>query len=74
MKCVVTFDIGTTAVKGVLVSSAGEVLYSQSQTVHTIHNGDHREQDPREWYDLFCRISRQIIGSECKSEDIVVSL
>ena len=27
MKCVVTFDIGTTAVKGVLVSSAGEVLY-----------------------------------------------
>lgn len=71
MKCVVTFDIGTTAVKGVLVSSAGEVLYSQSQTVHTIHNGDHREQDPREWYDLFCRISRQIIGSECKSEDIV---
>jgi xylulokinase len=71
MKCVVAFDIGTTAVKGVLVSEQGEVLYAQSETVTTIYDGDHKEQDPKEWYELFCRISRTITSLHCEPENIV---
>lgn len=71
MKYVVTFDVGTTAVKGALVSSKGEVLFSQSETIDTIYDGKHKEQDPRAWYDLFCRISRRITNSEWNKEDII---
>ena len=33
---IATYDIGTTAVKGVLINEKGEVLSSESKTISTI--------------------------------------
>lgn len=71
MKYVVTFDIGTTAVKGVLVSTEGEVAFSKSMTINTIFNGDFKEQDPNEWYNKFCMISKEILGLDIEKENIL---
>lgn len=71
MKYVVTFDIGTTAVKGVLISTKGEVLFSKSKTINTIFNGDFKEHNPDEWYEKFCEISKEILSLNISKEDIL---
>lgn len=55
------YDIGTTAVKGVLMDDAGTVLSTYSEPVTTIFEGERKEQDPEEWWEQFCRISRRFI-------------
>lgn len=60
MKYIAAFDIGTTAVKGVLCSEDGVLLDSGSVDISTIFSGEnaeYKEQDPAEWYSAFCRIS-----------------
>ena len=56
-----TFDVGTTALKAVVVTDRGEAVFSGSQELHTIENGSFREQDPEEWYQVFCRLSGEIL-------------
>lgn len=56
-----TFDIGTTAVKGVLVSDTGEILLRASVDIHTCFEGNYKEQDPEEWYRAFLQISADFI-------------
>lgn len=58
---IAAFDIGTTAVKGVLVSEKGECIASTSVNISTYFQEDHQEQDPLEWYEAFCGISRQFV-------------
>lgn len=60
---VAAYDIGTTAVKGVLMEDGGRILSSASEPVTTIFKGDHKEQDPEEWWEQFCRISRGFVES-----------
>lgn len=55
---IAAYDVGTTAVKGTLVDERGRLIASFSQPVRTIYEGEHKEQDPQEWYEAFCRISR----------------
>ena len=43
-----TFDIGTTAVKAVVVNENGEPVFTGSSVIHTIETGNFKEQDP-EW-------------------------
>lgn len=50
MKHVLTFDVGTTEIKGVIVSEAGELLCSHSEKITMILHEDHMEQSPDEWY------------------------
>lgn len=60
MKYIAAFDIGTTAVKGVLCGEDGTLSASGSVDIHTIfggENAEYKEQDPAEWYSAFCRIS-----------------
>ncbi|MBO4990962.1 MAG: sugar kinase [Firmicutes bacterium] len=57
-KYIAAFDIGTTAVKGVLACEDGTLTASRSIDIPTIFEGDRKEQDPRVWYDAFCEISR----------------
>lgn len=59
MRCIATFDIGTTAVKGVLVGENGEAVTSCSKDIPTIFWGDRKEQNPQVWWDAFCKISLQ---------------
>lgn len=65
MKYIAAFDIGTTAVKGVLAGVDGKLAASSSIDIPTIFSGanaEFKEQDPRVWYDAFCRISDGFFG------------
>ncbi|MBE5808570.1 MAG: hypothetical protein E7317_09565 [Clostridiales bacterium] len=53
MNAVATFDIGTTAVKAVLVDASSNVLWQGSEEIPTLFAGDRREQDPRAWWAAF---------------------
>lgn len=59
MQYVVTFDIGTTAVKGVLVDLEGHAVYSDSINIPTIAENGQQEQNPEVWLDAFQTISRK---------------
>lgn len=64
---IATFDIGTTAVKGVLVSEQGKYLCSESLNIETYFDGSKKEQKPEDWYRAFCEISRKFtetVGNE----------
>lgn len=64
-----TFDIGTTAVKAVVVRDDRTAVFTDSAPVHTIEKGNFREQNPDEWYEAFCKISRRIF-TEIPAEKI----
>ena len=55
-----TFDIGTTAVKAVVVNEDGEPIFTGSSVIHTIETGNFKEQDPDEWYGSFCKLSKEM--------------
>lgn len=57
MEYIATFDVGTTAVKGVLVDLEGHAAASQSIGIPTIAENEHQEQDPRVWWEAFQAIS-----------------
>lgn len=72
MRAIATFDIGTTNVKGVLMSVEGTPLYAESRNIETLYRGpdkSHLEQDPRQWYIAFCDISMNFL-TKCPPEDI----
>ena len=56
-----TFDIGTTAVKAVVVNESGEPVFTGSSGIHTIETGNFKEQDPDEWYGAFCSLSKEML-------------
>ena len=56
-----TFDIGTTAVKAVVVNENGEPVFTGSSVIHTIETGNFKEQDPDEWYGAFCSLSKEML-------------
>ncbi len=61
MKAIATFDIGTTAVKGVLIQTDGKLISEQSMPLDTLRRGEdasHLEQSPQQWYQAFCSISK----------------
>ncbi len=70
MNCVATFDVGTTALKGVLVSTAGEILKEKSILIETIFKGDYKEQRPQDWYTAFCRISKQFFEEGLQPREV----
>ncbi|MDR1618728.1 MAG: hypothetical protein LBS06_06750 [Treponema sp.] len=70
MSCVAAFDLGTTAVKGVLVSDERTIVFQYALPLETLFSGDHKEQDPRDWYGAFCGISRKIFESGFRPEQI----
>lgn len=57
MEYIATFDIGTTAVKGVLVDLDGRAAAARSLEIPTLADGRFREQRPQDWWDAFRAIS-----------------
>ena len=55
-----TFDIGTTAVTAVVVNENGEAVFTGSSVIHTIETENFKEQDPDEWYEAFCGLSKEL--------------
>lgn len=66
---IATFDIGTTAVKGVLVSEEGKEILSASVNIETHFDGERKEQEPEDWYRAFCEISAGFFRS-CGAAEI----
>ena len=59
MYYIATYDVGTTAVKGVLVSSDGEIKTSELVQIKTYFQQDYKEQKPDDWFDAFCQIGKK---------------
>jgi xylulokinase len=71
MKYIATFDIGTTAVKGVIVSSDGNPVFSKSINIETIYEKNFIEQCPTDWYEAFCSISKEYFAQGYHADDII---
>lgn len=71
MKYIATFDIGTTAVKGVLISDEGAAVFTKSISIETIFEGDFKEQNPLDWYKAFCGISSEYFANGYSPKDII---
>ncbi|WP_227019810.1 xylulokinase [Sinanaerobacter chloroacetimidivorans] len=70
MKYIATFDIGTTAVKGVLMTASGKSVMEKSINLETILNGEYKEQRPEDWYAAFCEISGFFFREGLRPEDV----
>lgn len=57
MPYIASFDIGTTHVKGVLISSEAHILLEQNVAINTIHRGSFIEQNPQEWMNAIVEIA-----------------
>lgn len=70
MGYIATFDIGTTAVKGVLVGLDGGIAAARSVEIPTLAEGPFREQRPEDWWEAFRSISLDFCG-EVPLEEIL---
>jgi xylulokinase len=69
-KCaVVGFDVGTSGVRGVAVSAAGELLAEADEKIRRDHRaaGGIHEQEPDEWWQAVCSVG-QAIAKTLKEE------
>lgn len=71
MAYIATFDIGTTALKGALISTAGNSVKEKSVPLVTIFNGDYKEQRPLDWYAAFCEISNYFFEESFRPDEIL---
>jgi len=53
---IAVFDIGTSAIKCIVLNDAHSVVYTAKKDIETIRLGNFIEQDPNEWYEKFCSL------------------
>jgi xylulokinase len=72
---VLAIDLGTSALKVALVSTAGQVVASEQET-HQVRllPGGGAEQDPRHWWDLITRASSRLMAREAVPAGSVVAV
>lgn len=70
---IAAFDVGTTAVKGTLVDSSGKVHAADTRGIPTIRDTFGATQNPLDWYDAFCGVSRTLLGAGGRADAIVMS-
>ncbi len=71
MGYIATFDIGTTALKGVLISIEGKSVKEKSILLETVFSGDRIEQRPLDWYSAFCEISNHFFMEGFDPDEIL---
>jgi len=60
---VLAIDLGTSALKVALVSTAGDVVAAEEETHEvTLFPGGGAEQDPWQWWELITRASSRLMG------------
>lgn len=74
MEYIATFDIGTTAVKGVLVRRDGRTAAARSLEIPTLANSRFREQRPQDWWDAFRSISLEFCREVPPGEILAVAM
>ena len=57
MEYIAAFDIGTTAIKGALVTHDWQIAHTESLEIETIFSDGFIEQSPKQWYERFCLIA-----------------
>ena len=57
---IAAFDVGTTALKGILAAPDGTVAAACSRSIPTLFEGGFQEQDPHSWWDAFRAISLEL--------------
>lgn len=67
---IATFDIGTTAIKGVLVNHEKEIVFQRMLPIDTLYHEDYKEQNPCHWYQIFCLITQQMWQAGFLPKDI----
>lgn len=71
MAYIATFDIGTTALKGALISTEGNSVKEKSVPLETIFDRDRKEQCPLDWYAVFCEISNYFFNDGFRPDEIL---
>ncbi len=56
---ILAIDLGTTALKFVVVGDGGEILHSKEKAITTNFQGKFITQSPKEWYEAFCDLSKE---------------
>ena len=70
MKCIATFDLGTTAIKCAVINEDLKIVYCIENEITTYNDGEHIEQNPKEWYEVFCELSRSIFEKADEELDV----
>lgn len=70
MKYIAAFDIGTTDVKGILVTSDAKPHHEGNIKLEVRYEGDRVEQDPRTWFAAVVQIASQWFSSGISPADI----
>jgi len=70
MKYIASFDIGTTNVKGMLVTADAGIFLEKNIELKVIRHGDFVEQEPRIWYDAVKQIAASWFKVGIKPKDI----
>jgi xylulokinase len=70
---ILAIDLGTSALKAALVSTAGQVVASEQETCQvTLLPGGGAEQDPRHWWELIVKASARLMaGAAVPAESVV---
>ncbi|WP_276356482.1 xylulokinase [Cohnella caldifontis] len=72
MKYIASFDIGTTNVKGMLVTSDAGIFLEKNVELKVLRYGDFVEQEPEQWYDAVKQIAASWFKVGIKPSDIGV--
>lgn len=65
---IATYDIGTTAVKGVLLEKDGHMAAVADENLTTYMKGEQKEQNPEEWYQAFCKVTKEMLAQIPRAE------
>jgi xylulokinase len=67
---IASFDIGTTNVKGILVSHEAKPVLEVSVPLTTMQSENYIEQNPSEWFEAVVKITKQWLSAGIYAEDI----
>lgn len=67
MAMIATFDLGTTALKCVVLDEHQHVYFRGKQNLDTVIHGDFIEQDPAQWWEAFCSLTGSFDASKVDS-------
>lgn len=70
MDLLIGLDIGTTAIKGILVSTEGRIYAVSSRRNKLYHNGDMVELSPEEHYVAVCQLIKELTSASPRNENI----
>ncbi|BBH23094.1 gluconate kinase [Paenibacillus baekrokdamisoli] len=71
-KYIASFDIGTTNVKGLLVSHGSKPILEKNKPLTTIQTDHHMEQDPSQWLEAVVTITKEWLSAGILAEDIAL--